>query len=173
MSPRRRLLVVLGFGLAMPTASGIALASVPPTEPAAPTTTIVEPVTTVTDETLASTSEVTESLPSSSGVASTDFDLVPVCTSAEADEEGLRTFRVDNRSGEPVQVTLLNQDIGQSIGGTAATGVSTWNVPAGIAANTTVLSVGGVEVAVSDSTNLICAVVDGNAACDPGTAQRR
>ena len=55
--------------------------------------------------------------------------------------------------------------------GTAPPGPSTWNVPAGGGANTTELIIDGQTVVTADSTNLVCAVLDGNAQCDPASGQ--
>ena len=98
-----------------------------------------------------------------------NVNLVPLCTAAEDFDAGTRTFRVDNNSGQAVEITLQNVDTGGSVSGTAPPGQSTWNVPAGDGANTTELIVDGQTVATADSTNLVCAVLHGNAECDPAS----
>ena len=86
-------------------------------------------------------------------------------------EAGTRTFRVDNNSGQNLEITLQNVESGASISGTAPPGQSMWDVPAGGGAHTTAVIVDGQTVVTADSTNLVCAVLDGNAECGPAEGQ--
>jgi uncharacterized repeat protein (TIGR01451 family)/LPXTG-motif cell wall-anchored protein len=94
--------------------------------------------------------------------------LTSFCTPAES-YPAFRSFRVRNSTGAADQIVLRNQSINQQITGTAPPGDSFWLVPAGPGANTTQLIVNGVQVAVKASNNAVCAVLAGNALCDPAT----
>ena len=195
---RHRLaLIVIGASLATASISGIAFSQTPPTSPeptepptvpteppttAAPPTTATPPITAPPPTTVAPTTEPPPSTPaetppttapetSTTVPAVPEINLVPLCTSAEDVGAGTRTFRVDNGSGESVEVTLRNVDTGGSIDATAPPGSSTWNVPAGGGANTTELIIDGQVVVTAASTNLVCVALDGNAQCDPANGQ--
>lgn len=103
---------------------------------------------------------------------SNDFGLVSLCTSYENFNANTRTFRVDNRTSAPAPIVLRNQTTGGSTSGTAPPGSSVWQVPAApTGANTTQLIVNGITVQTKASNNRVCAVLAGNAACDPTTGR--
>ena len=176
-SRRRMWLPVVGAALVVVSVSGIALASVPPGPPDSPATTESTPPSTEAPDTSPSeTTSPATTTPAESSTTTTevpatgvDINLVPLCTSSGDFAAGTRTFRVDNNSGQPIEITLRNVDIGESISGTAPPGQSTWDVPAGDGANTTEVVVDGETVATAASTNLPCAALHGNAECDAST----
>ncbi len=161
---------------AAPPPTEVTTTAAPPTTSAEPSTTTPEepttslPIPTTVPETVPETS-VPESSTTTTVVPVVDITLTSLCTSGEKFEAGTRTFRVDNNSGENLEITLQNAESGASVSGTAPPGQSTWDVPAGGGANTTALVVDGQTVATSDSTNLVCAVLDGSAECDPVEGQ--
>ncbi len=171
-------LLAIGLGLAIVCGSGTALAALPSTTPPTQPPSTEAPVT----EPPATEPPVTEPAPESTAVPTTtvapapvpppapapvDIDLVPQCTSSEDIDAGTRTFRLDNNGTEPVEVTLRNVATGGSVSGTAAPGSSTWEVPAGDGSNTTEVVANGEVVATSDSTNLLCGALHGQAECNP------
>ena len=176
-SRRRMWLPVVGASLVVVWVSGIALASVPPSPPDTPASTeSTPPSSEAPDTSPAETSSPTTTTPAESSTTTTDvpatgvdIDLIPLCTSSGDFAAGTRTFRVDNNSAQPVEITLRNVDTGGSTSGTAPPGQSTWDVPAGDGANTTEVVVDDETVVTSASTNLPCAALHGNAECDAST----
>ena len=129
------------------------------------------PIPTTVPETSVAESSTTTSSTTTTLVPVVDITLTSLCTSEEDFEAGTRTFRVDNNSGQDLEITLQNVESGGSVDGTAPPGQSMWDVPAGGGANTTSLIVDGQTVVTADSTNLVCAVLDGNAQCGPAEGQ--
>ncbi len=162
---------------AAPAPTEVTTTAAPATTSAEPsTTTPVEPTTsfpipTTVPETSVPESSTTTSSTTTTVVPVVDITLTSLCTSVEDFEAGTRTFRVDNNSGQAVEITLQNVESGGSVNGTAPPGQSMWDVPAGGGANTTSLIVDGQTVVTADSTNLVCAVLDGNAQCGPAEGQ--
>ena len=134
---------------AAPPPTEVTTTAAPPTTSAEPSTTTPEepttsvPIPTTVPEAVPETSVPESSTTTTTVVPVVDITLTPMCTSVENFDAGTRTFRVDNDSGEAVEVTLRNVDTGGSIDVTAPPGSSTWNVPAGDGANTTELIVDG------------------------------
>ncbi|HYN33067.1 MAG TPA: hypothetical protein VES40_10625 [Ilumatobacteraceae bacterium] len=94
--------------------------------------------------------------------------LTSFCTPTES-YPAFRQFRVRNSTGAADDVVLRNQSINQQIAVTAPPGDSFWLVPAGPGTNTVQLLVDNVVVGVKASNNYVCAVLAGNALCDPVT----
>lgn len=94
--------------------------------------------------------------------------LTSYCTPTES-YPAFREFRVRNSTGAADDVVLRNQSINQQIPITAPPGDSFWLVPAGPGTNTVQLLVDDVVVGVKASNNNVCAVLAGNALCDPVT----
>lgn len=94
--------------------------------------------------------------------------LTSFCTPTES-YPAFRQFRVRNSTGAADDVVLRNQSINQQIPVSAPPGDSFWLVPAGPGNNTVQLLVDNVAVQVKASNNNVCAVLAGNALCDPVT----
>jgi hypothetical protein len=115
---------------------------------------------------------VGSAVPVHAQVNPSEWRLVSLCTSFENFNANTRTFRVDNLTQSTTPIVLRNQTINQSISGNAPPGSSTWQVPASpTGANTTQLILNGTTVATKASNNRVCAVLAGNAACDPATGR--
>ena len=162
---------------AAPAPTEVTTTAAPATTSAEPsTTTPVEPTTsfpiaTTVPETAVPESSTTTSSTTTTVVPVVDITLSSLCTAVENFDAGTRTFRVDNNSGQDLEITLQNVESGGSVNGTAPPGQSMWDVPAGGGANATSLIVDGQTVVTADSTNLVCAVLDGSAQCGPAEGQ--
>jgi large repetitive protein len=194
----RVLLPLVGVALAVAWVSGIAAATVPPTEPAPTEPAPTEPPPTPPPTTQPAPVPTTEPAPTEPATSAVPPPTTPPATTTPppttsepaptttvppapvididlvplctaAGDAGTRTFRVDNHGPEAVDITLRNVDAGEEISGSAPPGSSTWNVPASPGANTTQVLVDGQVVATAASTNLLCAALHGRAVCDTDT----